>query len=52
MLTLDKLNDYFMYEYQDKREVRANRLPNHYMRELDMNQLKCYDGKTQVAAEK
>lgn len=36
---LEKLGDYFQYEYQDKREVRANRLLNHYSMEYDMSQL-------------
>ena len=39
MQELEKLSDYFQYEYQDKREIRANRLLNHYVRELDMGQL-------------
>lgn len=28
--------DYFKYEYQDIREIRANYLVNHYIKELDM----------------
>ena len=36
---LEKISDYFQFEYQDKREVRANQLLNHYMKELDMPQL-------------
>lgn len=36
---LDKLSDYFQYEYQDKREVRANTLLNHYVKELEVPQL-------------
>ena len=36
---LQKLSDYFMYEYQDKREVRANRILNHYIMELEVPQL-------------
>ena len=32
---LQKLSDYFTFEYQDKREVRANRLLNHYTLEQD-----------------
>jgi hypothetical protein len=36
---LEKLADYFQYEYQDKREVRANLLLNHYMKELSIPQL-------------
>ena len=39
MQELEKMSDYFQYEYQDKREVRANRLLNHYIRELDIAQL-------------
>ena len=33
---LEKLGDYMTYEYQDMREVRANSLLNHYMRELNI----------------
>lgn len=36
---LEKLSDYFQYEYQDKREIRANLLVNHYMKELEIDQL-------------
>lgn len=36
---LEKLGDYFTYEYQDKREVRANRVLNHYMKEYEMPQM-------------
>ncbi len=36
---LEKLADYFQYEYQDKREVRGNFLLNHYTREYDIPQL-------------
>ncbi len=36
---LEKLSDYFTYEYQDKREVRGNLLLNHYMKELEIPQL-------------
>ena len=36
---LEKLADYFQYEYQDKREVRGNFLLNHYVREYDVSQL-------------
>lgn len=36
---LEKLSDYFQYEYQDKREIRANRLLNHYIMELELSQL-------------
>ncbi len=33
---LDKLNEYITYEWQDTREVRANALLNHYVKELNM----------------
>ena len=33
---LDKLNEYITYEWQDMREVRANALLNHYVKELNM----------------
>ena len=33
---LEKLNDYFTYEWQDHREVRANALLNHYIKEYNM----------------
>lgn len=33
---LDKLNDYFTYEWQDMREIRANCLLNHYVKELNI----------------
>lgn len=33
---LEKLSDYFTYEWQDMREVRANNLLNHYIKEYDM----------------
>lgn len=33
---LEKMNDYFMYEWQDMREVRANALLNHYVKELNI----------------
>ena len=33
---LDKLNDYFTYEWQDIREVRANQTLWHYIREYNM----------------
>ena len=36
---LEKQAYYFKYEYQDKREVRANRILNHYIKELDMPQM-------------
>jgi hypothetical protein len=33
---LEKLNSYYMYEYQDFREIRANSLLNHYVKELNI----------------
>ena len=33
---LDKLNDYFTYEWQDHREVRANAILNHYIKEYNI----------------
>ena len=36
---LEKLSDFFQYEYQDKREIRGNMLLNHYIRELEIEQL-------------
>ena len=33
---LEQMNDYFTYEYQDMREIRANCLLNHYMKELNI----------------
>lgn len=33
---LDKLNQYYTYEWQDLREVRANALLTHYWKELNM----------------
>lgn len=33
---LEKMSDYFTYEWQDMREVRANCLINHYIKEYDM----------------
>ena len=33
---LEKMSDYFTYEWQDMREVRANSLLNHYIKEYDM----------------
>lgn len=35
---LQKLSDYFQYEYQDKREIRGNLFLNHYMKELEFEQ--------------
>lgn len=39
MQELENLSDYFQYDYQDKREQRANMLLNHYSKELDIDQL-------------
>lgn len=36
---LQRQDDYFRYEYQDKREVRANLVINHYTKELEIEQL-------------
>lgn len=33
---LEKLNDYYTYEWQDLRELRANQLLNHYIKELNI----------------
>lgn len=33
---LEKMNDYFSYEWQDMREVRANNLLNHYIKEYNL----------------
>lgn len=33
---LEKMGDYFTYEWQDMREVRANNLLNHYIKEYNM----------------
>ena len=33
---LEKISDYYTYEWQDMREVRANALLNHYVKELSM----------------
>ena len=33
---LEKINDYYMYEWQDMREMRANALINHYIKEYNM----------------
>lgn len=33
---LEKLNDYYLYEWQDVREVRANALIHHYIKEYNM----------------
>lgn len=39
MQEAERLNDYFQYSYQDKREVQANFLVNHYTKELDLPSL-------------
>lgn len=36
---LQKLSDYFQYEYQDKRELRGNMWLKHYVKELELPQL-------------
>ena len=36
---MQRVADYFQYEYQDMREVRANQLLNHYIKELEIDQL-------------
>ena len=33
---LDKINEYYSYDWQDLREIRANALLNHYIKELDI----------------
>ena len=33
---LDKINDYYSYEWQDLREIRANALLNHYIKEYNI----------------
>ena len=33
---LEKLNDYYTYEWQDAREIRANNLLNHYAKEYNI----------------
>jgi hypothetical protein len=33
---LNKINDYYSYDWQDMREVRANSLLNHYVKELNI----------------
>lgn len=33
---LDRLNDYYTYEWQDFREIRANALLNHYVKEYNL----------------
>ena len=34
---LEKLNDYYTYEWQDLREIRANALLNHYIKEYNIS---------------
>lgn len=36
---MEKMSDYYTYEYQDKREVRANLFLNHYIKEQEMPML-------------
>ena len=36
---LERLADYFQYEYQDKREVRGNQVLQHYIKEYDIQAL-------------
>ena len=33
---IQKISDYYQYEYQDAREIRANALLNHYVKEYNM----------------
>lgn len=33
---MEKLNDYYTYEWQDLKEIRANQLLNHYIKELNI----------------
>lgn len=33
---LEKINDYYSYEWQDMREIRANAILNHYTKELNI----------------
>lgn len=35
-MELEKLNEYYTYEWQDMREIRANALLNHYMKEYNI----------------
>lgn len=50
---LEKIGYYFQYEYQDKREVRANLVLNHYSKELEMPQMfnQGFDDVTDVGRE-
>ena len=36
---IEALNDYYLYDWQDMREIRANCLLNHYYKELNMPQI-------------
>ena len=36
---LEKLNDYYTYEWQDFKEIRANELLNHYVKEYNIPQI-------------
>ena len=36
---LEKMNDYYLYEWQDIREIRANALLKHYIKEYNIPQL-------------
>ena len=36
---LEKQDYYFKYQYQDKREIRGNLVLNHYIKELEMQQM-------------
>ena len=38
-MELQKMSDYFTYEWQDMREIRANNLINHYIKELGIQKL-------------
>ena len=36
---LQRMSEYFTYEWQDMREIRANNLLNHYIKELGVNKI-------------
>ena len=38
-MELQKMSDYFTYEWQDMREIRANNLLNHYIKELGVHKI-------------
>ena len=38
-MELQKISDYFTYEWQDMREIRANNLLNHYIKELGVQKI-------------